>query len=63
MAPAARPGEEIVSLVLDQMTAMQVRELTWGDRFHPATPAGLAAAIRALLGQAINARIVASSRR
>jgi hypothetical protein len=34
-APAARPGEVIVSLALDDMTVKQVRELTWGDPCHP----------------------------
>jgi hypothetical protein len=41
MAPAARPGEVIVSLALDHMTAMQVRELAWGDPLPPGRIRGL----------------------
>ena len=74
VAPAARPGEVIDSLALDHpplrlasavlvMTAMQVRELVWGDPHHPTTPAELAKASGALLLQAIHARISALSRR
>jgi len=58
VAPAARTGEAIVSLALDHMTAMQVRELTWGNPYHQATPEELAAAVVSLLTRACQALIM-----
>jgi hypothetical protein len=51
--PVPRPGEEVIMLRLDKMTAMQVRELRWGDPFHEATPTELAAAAGAVIRGAI----------
>ena len=53
--PAKRPGEVIIRLVLDEMTAMQVRELTWGHPYHPVAPEELAAPSGALLRKGIQA--------
>jgi hypothetical protein len=53
VAPAARCGELAITVVLDQMTAMQLREMTWGDPHHPAAPEELAVATAAFLRRAI----------
>jgi hypothetical protein len=51
-----------VSLLLDEMTAMQVREAVWGHPHHPAAPHELAAAVAAVLRGAMPT-ILASKRR
>jgi hypothetical protein len=38
---------------LDRMLDMQLRELRWGDPFHPATPAELAATAGAVIRGAV----------
>jgi hypothetical protein len=55
-APAER-ASEAVELRLDKMTAMQVRELTWGHPHHEAGSEEMAAAVSALLRYACQARI------
>jgi hypothetical protein len=62
VAPAARAGDAI-ALRLDEMTAMQVRELTWGHPYYSASPAELADASGALLREAIQDRIMRPFRR
>jgi hypothetical protein len=68
-APAARPGDsritsgEAITVALDRMTAMQLRELTWGDPHHSATLEDLAKAAGSLLSQSIQVAIMAPSRR
>jgi hypothetical protein len=54
--PAAGTGEAI-ELRLGEMTAMQVRELTWGHPRHEAAPEEMAAATSALLQYACQALI------
>jgi hypothetical protein len=56
VAPAER-ATEAVELRLDKMTAMQVRELTWGHPHHEAGSEEMAAAVSALLRYACQARI------
>jgi hypothetical protein len=48
VAEARRSGPEIVGLVLDQMTAAQVRQLTGGGPSRPAAPDDLAKAVESL---------------
>lgn len=56
--PTARPGELAITVVLDRMTAMQLRELTWGGPHHPGAVEDLASAAGQLLRQAVLARIM-----
>jgi hypothetical protein len=46
---------ETITLALDRMT--QLRELTWGDPYHPATPEELARVAGGLLRRTIQAEI------
>jgi len=55
VAPPERPGETFLRITLDRMTAMQLRELRWGDPFHPATPEEMTPVVSALLRQAVPA--------
>jgi hypothetical protein len=62
VAPQERPGEIIVRVTLDRMTSMQVRELRWGDPFHPADPEEMAAVVSGLLRQAVPAFMCVADR-
>lgn len=62
-ALAARPGELTITVALDRITAMQLRELTWGDPHHPATAEDLTTAAGRLMKHSIQTAIMAPSRR
>jgi hypothetical protein len=49
VVPPQRPGEIIVRVALDRMTAMHIRELRWGDPHHRANARGDEQAAKALL--------------
>ena len=47
-------------IALDHMQQMQLRELRWGDPFHPAAPEEVAAIVSRLLRAAIPSALMAS---
>lgn len=53
--PPERSGETFLRIALDRVTVMQLRELRWGDPFHPAGPEELAAVVSALLPRVVPA--------
>jgi hypothetical protein len=63
LVPTANLGDpriatgETITVPLDRMTAMQLRELGWGDPFHPATTTDLATAAAKFLRLGIRTRI------
>ena len=58
LAPVARHGGLTITVALDRMMAMQLRELTWGDPHYSAAPEELAKAVGRLLKHSLQAAIM-----
>jgi hypothetical protein len=54
---ASAERTRLVIVTLDRMLDMQLRELRWGDPFHPATPEELAAKAGELLRYGVQVMI------